>query len=231
MCVLFSGYRESIRHEIGHKDHTANNVCAHIDDLQSVVAAVSLLLADDGVFAFEVSYPLDVLSKTLFDTIYHEHLDYHAISPLIPFFKQHGLTVFNAERVASRGGSIRVFAAPEESGRKPTRALQELLEAEETAQLFSEPIIGLKRKFHALGTVAEDDRRDLRKQGADGRLRCSGEETTTLMHQFGLGRNDMAYIVDDSPWKQGLHSPGINVPIVPASHLTSHPVDDLVVLA
>ena len=91
---------------------TANNVCAHIDDLQSVVAAVSVLLADDGVFAFEVSYLLDVLSKTLFDTIYHEHLDYHAISPLIPFFKQHGLTVFNAERVASHGGSIRVFAAP-----------------------------------------------------------------------------------------------------------------------
>ena len=51
------------------------------------------------------------------------------------------------------------------------------------------------------------------------------------MHQFGLGRDDMAYIVDDSPWKQGLYSPGINIPIVPASHITSHPVDDLLVLA
>ena len=109
-CAFFSlNIVKSIRDEIGHaKIITANNVCAHIDDLQSVVAAVSLLLADDGIFAFEVSYLLDVLSKTLFDTIY-EHLGYHAISPLIPFFKQHELTVFHAERVTSHGGSIRIF--------------------------------------------------------------------------------------------------------------------------
>ena len=233
-CAFFSlDIAKSIRHEIGQaRIITANNVCAHIDDLQSVVAAVSLLLADDGVFAFEVSYLLDVLGKTLFDTIYHEHLDYHAITPLIPFFKQHGLTVFNAERVSSHGGSIRVFTAPKDSGRKPTRALQELLEAEETAQLFSlDTYHRFEEKISRAGRQLRKTIAESRKAGRKMAGYGAPAKATTLMHQFGLGRNDMAYIVDDSPWKQGLYSPGINVPIVPASHLTSHPVDDLLVLA
>ena len=184
------------------------------------------------MFAFEVSYLLDVLSKTLFDTIYHEHLDYHAISPLLPFFKQHNLTLFHAERVASHGGSIRIFAAPEEGGRMPTRDLQELLGAEEAAQLFSiETYRRFEEKISHAGhqlrkTIAESQKVGRRIAGYGAPAKA-----TTLMHQFGLGRDDMAYIVDDSPWKQGLFSPGIDIPIVPASHMTSHPVDDLVVLA
>ena len=168
----------------------------------------------------------------VFTNLSPEHLDYHAISPLIPFFKQHDLTVFHAERVASHGGSIRIFAAPGESGRMPTRDLQELLAAEEAAQLFS---LETYRRFEEKILHAG---RQLRKTIAESRKvgrRIAGygapAKATTLMHQFGLGRDDMAYIVDDSPWKQGLYTPGINIPIVPASHITSHPVDDLVVLA
>ncbi len=233
-CAFFSlDIAKSIRDEIGHaKIITANNVCAHIDDLQSVVAAVSLLLANDGIFAFEVSYLLDVLSKTLFDTIYHEHLDYHAISPLIPFLKRHGLTVFHSERVGSHGGSIRVFAAPKESGRMPTRALQELLEAEEAVQLFS---LGTYRQFEEKILHAGQQLRKMIAESQKAGRKIAGygapAKATTLMHQFGLGRDDIAYIVDDSPSKQGLYSPGINVPIVPASHITAHPVDDLVLFA
>ncbi len=233
-CAFFSmDIAESIRDEIGYaKIITANNVCAHIDDLHSVIAAVSKLLADNGVFAFEVSYLLDVLSKTLFDTIYHEHLDYHAISPLLTFFKQHGLTVFHAERVASHGGSIRIFVAPEESERTPTRDLQELLVAEEAAQLFS---IETYRRFEEKISKAGQQMRKTIAASRNAGRRIAGygapAKATTLMHQFGLGHDDMAYIVDDSPWKQGLYSPGINVPIVPASHIASHPVDDFVVLA
>jgi len=66
---------------------TANNVFAHIDDLSGVTEGVRSLLSPDGVFVFEVSYLVDVIEKTLFDTIYHEHLCYHSVRPLIPFFR------------------------------------------------------------------------------------------------------------------------------------------------
>src|SRR5262249_16901697 len=86
---------------------TANNVAAHIDDLAGVMRGVAKLLAPDGVFVFEVSYLVDVLEKTLFDTIYHEHLDYHPVEPLVPFFASCGLQLIEAQRVDSHGGSLR----------------------------------------------------------------------------------------------------------------------------
>ena len=89
---------------------TANNVAAHIDDLAGVMRGVAKLLAPDGVFVFEVSYLVDVFEKTLFDTIYHEHLDYHTVEPLVPFFASCGLQLIEAQRVDSHGGSLRGVA-------------------------------------------------------------------------------------------------------------------------
>jgi hypothetical protein len=211
---------------------TANNVCAHIDDLGSVVDAVVTLLAPDGLFVFEVSYLLDVIEKTLFDTVYHEHLDYHALKPLVPFLQTYGLHLFHAERIPSHGGSIRVFAAPEASGRRTSDELTALLAAEEYRGL-SEPSVykSFSRKIQNAGNELS---RLIARASAKGR-RIAGygapAKATTLMYQFGLKPKDLAYIVDDSPWKQGLFSPGLNIPVVPASQLIEDPVDDLLILA
>src|SRR5215471_15170376 len=89
---------------------TGNNVFAHVDDLSGIVEGIRSLLAPDGVFAFEVSYLVDVFEKTLFDTIYHEHLDYHSVKPLAPFFERLGMQLIAAERVGSHGGSLRGIA-------------------------------------------------------------------------------------------------------------------------
>src|SRR5215469_16163821 len=89
---------------------TANNVFAHIDNLEGVVEGIRTLLAPDGVFVFEVSYLSDVFEKTLFDTIYHEHLDYHSVKPLVPFFRRLGMELIEAQRVSSHGGSLRGIA-------------------------------------------------------------------------------------------------------------------------
>ena len=86
---------------------TANNVFAHADNLDSIADGIAALLADDGVFVFEVSYLLDVIEHCLFDTIYHEHVAYHALTPLVGFFKKHGLQLINAQRVDTHGGSLR----------------------------------------------------------------------------------------------------------------------------
>jgi len=211
---------------------TANNVCAHIDDLGSVMDAVVTLLATDGLFVFEVSYLLDVIEKTLFDTVYHEHLDYHALKPLVPFLRRHGLHLFHAERIPSHGGSIRVFAAPEAGGRRTSDELTALLEAEDIGKL-SEPGVyeSFSRKIQNAGNELSQF---IATTSAKGR-RIAGygapAKATTLMYQFGLKPKDLAYIVDDSPWKQGLYSPGLKIPVVPATRLVEDPVDDLLILA
>ena len=89
---------------------TANNVFAHIDDLAAVAEGVRVLLSPGGVFVFEVSYLVDVLEKTLFDTIYHEHLSYHTVEPLVRFFEANGMELIGADRGGSHGGSLRGFA-------------------------------------------------------------------------------------------------------------------------
>ena len=86
---------------------TANNVFAHADDLSGIARGLTTLLAPAGVFVFEVSYLADVIANTLFDTIYHEHLAYHSLKPLVGFFAAAGMELFAAERVASHGGSLR----------------------------------------------------------------------------------------------------------------------------
>ena len=86
---------------------TANNVFAHCDDLSGITDAVSNLLAPKGCFVFEVSYLVDVYQKTLFDTIYHEHLSYHSVIPLIKFFESKRMTLIDVEKVNTHGGSIR----------------------------------------------------------------------------------------------------------------------------
>ena len=88
-----------------------NNVFAHIDQIKSTFISLKELMHDQSVIVLEVSYLLDVINKKLFDTIYHEHLDYHSITPLIPFFKKIGFKIIDAKRITMHGGSIRLCIA------------------------------------------------------------------------------------------------------------------------
>ncbi|MGH7940606.1 MAG: methyltransferase domain-containing protein, partial [Limisphaerales bacterium] len=114
---------------------TANNVFAHIDDLEGVVQGVRTLLAPNGIFVFEVSYLLDVFEKTLFDTIYHEHLDYHSVRPLAPFFRRLDMELIEARRVSSHGGSLRGIAQLKGGGRAVGESVGAAIAAEEKSGL------------------------------------------------------------------------------------------------
>jgi SAM-dependent methyltransferase len=109
---------------------TALNVFAHVDDLSGFAQGVSSLLAHDGTFIFEVGYLPDVVTKGLFDVVYHEHLSYHHLTPLLPFFRRHGMTVYDAHRIDSQGGSIRVFVRNCEGFEAPSERMQALLDEE-----------------------------------------------------------------------------------------------------
>ena len=90
---------------------TANHVCAHVENLNDFFRGVKNLLKDDGIFIFEVSYRGSVLKKNTFDTIYHEHLDYHALSPISKFIKKFNLKLFDFEITEAQGGSLRVYVS------------------------------------------------------------------------------------------------------------------------
>ena len=211
---------------------TANNVFAHVDDLGDVARGVRDLLAPEGVFVFEVSYLVDVFENTLFDTIYHEHLAYHSVKPLIGFLARNGLELIEAFRVGSHGGSLRAVAqlqgGPRPVGGSVGAALAEEarlgLDKAETFHAFAHHIDALKAELAIL----------LKRLKADGR-RFAGfgapAKATTLMYHFGLGADVIDYIVDDSPLKQGLYTPGLHIPVVSSSAIAERAPDYLLILA
>ncbi|MDP6952916.1 MAG: class I SAM-dependent methyltransferase [Alphaproteobacteria bacterium] len=210
----------------------ANNVMAHIDDLGSVLDGVECLLAPDGVFVFEVSYLLDVYEKTLFDTIYHEHLDYHSVKPLVGFFARHGLELVDAVRVPTHGGSLRGIAQ-KAGGRNSVRpGVRALIESEERIGLdqerlfqdFARRIDGLRQDLVSLVRRLKAEDQTIAGYGAPAKA-------TTLLYHFGLGRDELDFIVDDSPLKQGLFTPGLHIPVLPSSALKTHKPDYLIILA
>lgn len=212
----------------------ANNVFAHADDLGGIADGVAHLLAPSGVFVFEVSYLVDVLDHLLFDTIYHEHLSYHTVTPLQAFFRRHGLELVDAVRVEPHGGSLRGIAQRAGGPWPVSPRVQERVALERergTAdpaayQAFQARIAGLKAQLLEL----------LRRRKKRGR-RIVGfgapAKATTLMFHFDIGPELMDYVVDDSPWKQGLYSPGHHLPVKPTSALYDPALrpDDALILA
>lgn len=210
---------------------TANNVFAHIDDLGDVARGVARLLDRNGVFVFEVSYLLDVLQKTLFDTIYHEHLSYHAVRPLIGFFQRHGLELFHVQRVGSHGGSVRCFVCPVGADRQPSASLASSIHEEDRHGLFSPQTY---RTFASTIDSVKDEVTGLLQAIAARGETVAGygapAKATTLLYHFGLG-GALQYIVDDSPLKQNLFSPGAHIPVLPPTALVENHPDYLLILA
>ena len=211
---------------------TANNVFAHADDLDAIVEGVKALLTPGGAFVFEVSYLADVVEKTLFDTIYHEHLAYHTVGPLVGFFKRHGLELIRAERIDTHGGSIRCVARHAAAAGNPDRSVARAVELERSAGLdrpetlveFSRRIDGLRQGFHDLMGDLKARERAVAGFGAPAKA-------TTLMYHFGIGPETIDFIVDDSPLKQHLFTPGLHVPVLPADELYRRRPDYVIVLA
>lgn len=205
----------------------ANNVFAHTDDIDAFVSGVKELLTPNGVFVFEVQYLGDLLENNLFDIVYHEHVNYYHITPLVKYFAENGMKVFDVERIPVHGGSIRVYvssqndSADQESfDRQPTKRLQNILQQEKTLGLntvnvyraFAQRIVENKLKLRQLIDQIKTDGGRICGFGAPAKA-------TTLMYTFGLTAADIDCIVDDAPLKQGRVMPGTHVPIVSPKYL------------
>ena len=211
---------------------TANNVIAHIDDLSSVMEGVQHLLSPEGVFLFEVSYLADVVEKTLFDTIYHEHIDYHSVKPLIGFFSRCGLELIEAVRVDTHGGSLRGVVQKRGGPRAVGKSVAQAIAAEEkmcldkpdTYRAFAAHIEALRDELVGLLRRLKTEGKRIAGFGAPAKL-------TTLMYHLGFEPGMLEYIVDDSPLKQGHFTPGMHVPVVSAKQLYEQRPDYVVILA
>lgn len=210
----------------------ANNVFAHIDDMSDVVDGIRLLLADDGAFVFEVSYIVDMIDNMVFDTIYHEHVSHHALIPLETFLNRHDMTLFHVARTGTKGGSIRAFAQPKSTGKRPRSVELSALIAEEERRGITTPRIyrdwfdaieSRKRKVLNLLDHAIAEGKTIAAYGAS-------TTTTTLLYHFELEKR-ISFIVDDNPLKQGRFSPGAHIPVLPSSELGTKRPDIVVILA
>jgi len=190
----------------------AQNVLAHVPDINDFLAGVTHALADDGVFIVEFPWLLNLIRGRQWDTIYHEHYSYLSLLALTSLFGRHDLRIFDVDRLATHGGSLRVYACRAQyNGRWPDARVAHALD-EEGQSLLHQP-----STYAAFASVPEADREIVRAQLGRG-IRTAGygapAKGTVFLNYCGLGRDRISFIVDSTPAKQGKLVPGVRIPIV-----------------
>ncbi len=202
----------------------ANNVFAHADDLHSIVDGVHLLIGERGAFVFEVAYLMDMVKAGIWDTIYHEHLAFHHIRPLMGFFQRHGMEIVNVEKVPTQGGSIRVTVQRSTPHTRVNEGLFEMIAQEPDGEVnlthLERKIFQLRMELHSRDTMK-----------GTGVLYGVAAKAATLCAVLGLGSDQIEYTVDANPLKHGKFVPGTQIPIFPIEHLYKSPPNTVLITA
>jgi len=209
----------------------ANNAMANIDDLATIFMGVKAIMAPDGVFVFETQYALDVLESTLLDVIYHEHISTFSVQPVVRALKQYGLAVFDAERIQTKGGSIRFWVQHDGGPYTVGARVAELMELEVRTGLydlsyhkkFGEKIGQIKSRLHRLIAEARASGRPVGAYGIS--VGCAA-----LIHQFEL-EDKLDVLFDDTPFKSRLDGPGYDLPVYTADRVLERNPALIVILA
>lgn len=205
----------------------ANNVFAHLADINDACEAVALALAPDGAFVFEVTRLDEMVAGLQYDWVYHEHRYYYSLVALDNLLARHGLEVWDLQSLPTHAGSMRYYAgrkgrhdiAPRvHEQRKLERRLG--LHAVDTFHRFAQRARG---HSEALAALVRSFAR-VAGYGACGR-------TNTMLQAAGLGSEDLEYLVDDAPAKQGFYTPGSHIEISPAARLVQSPPECVIVFA
>ena len=207
----------------------ANNVLAHVPDLNDFVGGFAALLASDGVVTIEFPHLLRTIAGMQFDTVYHEHFSYLSLIALAPLFARHGLEIVEVTELPTHGGSLRVFVAPRGS-RAIDPSVGSVLAAERAAGLdridtyaaFSTRVARIKDDFVAF---LHDAKRAGKRVAGYG----AAAKATTLLNYAGVGADLLPYVADKSPHKQGYLVPGVRVPIVAPDRIRADRPDYVVI--
>lgn len=198
----------------------ALNVFAHVDDLSAFTSAVKSALAPGGTFIVEVGYLPDVIERGHFDTVYHEHLSYHHVRPLAPFFERHGLRIEKVQHIDSQGGSIRVYVrhadeVPWYDAKGEDVADVRILRAmiDTRAPAMAEAFAKLRKRDERVAIF-----------GAPAKL-------VTLLHAMGLQDYPFDCVAEDNPLKVGRTTPGSHLPIVSMTEMLERKPDSVFIAA
>jgi novobiocin biosynthesis protein NovU/D-mycarose 3-C-methyltransferase len=208
----------------------ATNVFAHVNDLDDFVDAVNILIADDGVFVIEVPYLMDMIARVEFDTIYHEHLSYFAVRPLVTLFSKFGMNIVDVEKVGVHGGSLRLYVqkSPASVGANVNELLRKEKEADidslATYNKFAQDTDRIREELTALLT-------SLKKQGAKITAYGATAKGNTLLNYCKIGTDLLEYVSDTTPFKQGCYTPGMHIPVFSESRFHESPPDYALLLA
>lgn len=212
----------------------ASNVFAHVHDVHHFLKGVKTVLDEDGIFIAEFPYALHLIEKNEFDTIYHEHLSYFLVKPLIELFESEGLKIFDVHEIPIHGGSLRIFSKHKENEKIKTeeRNINSFLQKEKEKNLyelntyidFAHKCMELKIAFLQLLAKLKKEKKKIAGYGA-------AAKAGTLLNYCGIGTNYIDFIVDDAETKQHKAFAGNRVPIVPSSILEKEKPDYIVLFA
>ncbi len=210
----------------------ANNVLAHVPDINNFVAGFTALLKPNGVATFEFPHLLNLIELNQFDTIYHEHFSYLSLTAVRHIFAANGLSVFDVQELPTHGGSLRVFAQRADTG---SHAISDqvslLLQKEESAGMRTAAYYS---GFQGKTEKVKDDfvafLIEAKRQGKSVAAYGAAAKGNTLMNFAGIRSDLIQFVVDKNPAKQGKYMPGSRIPIVSEDRLIEERPDYVVIL-
>lgn len=193
----------------------ANNVLAHVPDLNDFVAGIAAVLAPSGTATIEFPHLLQLVAQRQFDTVYHEHFSYFSLHTVQRVLARHGLRIWDVEELATHGGSLRIWAGHDGAAQRETPAVAGVLAKETDAGMLD---MGYYHGFQRVADAVKNDfltfLLDARRNGKQVVCYGAAAKGNTLLNYAGVRPDLLPYVVDASPHKQGRYLPGCRIPVV-----------------
>lgn len=210
----------------------ANNVLAHVPDINDFVSGFAALLKPSGISTFEFPHLLNLIEQNQFDTIYHEHYSYLSLTTVKTIFSANGLKVFDVEELSTHGGSLRVYAQRQDSGvRETSQNVVKLLEREKTAGMGSPAFyVGFQAKANKVKNDLLLFLIEAQRAGKMVAAYGAAAKGNTLLNYAGVRSDLLTYVVDRNPAKKDKFLPGCRIPIVAEAQLKMTRPDYVVIM-